>query len=403
MRRIVFVNRYFAPDHSATSQILTDLALHLAGQGRDVHVIAADETYDGERNLPAFELLGGVNVHRVKSGGFGRAGLARRAADAMALYWAMRRAALKLLRPDDILVSKTDPPLLSVPMANAAARCRAHHVSWLQDLYPEVAAALGVSAARGRPGDALAFLRNRAARNAAMNVVIGERMRDRLLACGVEPGRICVIPNWSDDEAIRPVDPDDNPLRRQWGLNAKFVVGYSGNLGRAHECDTLVAAARLLRAREDIVFLFIGGGHQIDRLRAEIGSAGLSGMFRFQPYQKREDLTFSLGVPDAHWISLRPELEGMIVPSKFFGIAAAGRPTISVTDAHGETASLVNRYACGLVVAPGDGAGLAAAIERLAAHPDERLRMGVNARAIVDGDFAKKASLRRWATLLDEL
>jgi colanic acid biosynthesis glycosyl transferase WcaI len=403
MRRIVFVNRYFAPDHSATSQILTDLALHLAGQGRDTHVIAADETYDGQRHLASFEIICGVKVHRVKSGGFGRAGLARRAGDALALYWAMRRAALHLLRPGDVLVSKTDPPLLSIPLANAAARRGARHVSWLQDLYPEVAAALGVSVARGRSGAALAFLRNRAARGAAMNVVIGELMRDRLLACGVEPARITVIPNWTDDDAIQPVAAQDNPIRQEWGLGAKFVVGYSGNLGRAHECDTLVEAANLLRARTDIVFLFIGGGHQIDRLRAQVDASGLSGMFCFRPYQRREDLKYSLGVADAHWLSLRPELEGMIVPSKFFGIAAAGRPTLSVTDPKGEIAGLVRRFACGIVVAPGDGVGLAAAIERLADDPEERTRMGACARAVVDGEFARRASLDRWSSLLDAL
>ncbi|MDB5593050.1 MAG: bme8 [Hyphomicrobiales bacterium] len=403
MTRIIFVNRYFAPDHSATSQILTDLATDLSARGRDVHVITGDETYGGDARLSSFECIAGVHVHRVSSGGLGRTSLTRRAADYLVLYAAMYGAAKKLLRPGDILVAKTDPPLLSIPMSRAAKQQRARLVNWLQDLYPEVAGALNVPMAKGGLGRALARLRDRSLQAADTNVVIGERMGERLLARGIPPSRVTMIPNWANDAEIEPMVPHDNILRAAWGLTDKFVLGYSGNLGRAHECETLLAAAGLLHGRPDIAFLFIGGGHHVEQLRAQAAMRGLSDRFHFRPYQDRRQLKLSLGVADAHWLSLRPELEGLIVPSKFYGIAAAGRPLISVTSPSGEIARLVTRFACGFVAAPGDAAQLAKHILNLADDPVERMAMGARARQMLLSHYTKRHALAQWSALFETL
>ena len=156
-----------------------------------------------------------------------------------------------------------------------------------------------------------------------------------------------------------------NPLRTRWHLQNKFVVGYSGNLGRAHEFDTILAASEHFRNDPNIIFLFIGGGHRSGELVRRVKEQDLSHKFRFLPYQRDEDLKYSLSVPDVHWISLRPELEGLIVPSKFYGIAAAGRPIIAVTAKNGEIASLVREYDCGVVVEPGNSDELASVITDL--------------------------------------
>ena len=177
-------------------------------------------------------------------------------------------------------------------------------------------------------------------------------MAEKLRQLGVASERIKVIPNWCNDETIVPVDAAGNPLRTQWQLQENFVVGYSGNLGRAHEFDTILAASEHFRNDPNIIFLFIGGGHRSDELVRRVKAQDLSHKFRFLPYQRDEDLKYSLSVPDVHWISLRPELEGLIVPSKVYGIAAAGRPIIAVTARNGEIASLVRKYDCGVVVEP---------------------------------------------------
>ena len=146
-------------------------------------------------------------------------------------------------------------------------------------------------------------------------------MARKVEALGTPAERIHVIPNWSNDKDIRPIAPIDNPLRQAWGLEGKFVLGYSGNLGRAHEFDTVLAAAERLRSDTRFVFLMIGGGKRFDELAKIVKQRGLDSSFRFIPYQERKMLAYSLGVPDAHWLSLNPKLEGLIVPSKFYGIA----------------------------------------------------------------------------------
>lgn len=397
-RRVVLVNRYFAPDHSATSQMLSDLAFHLADSGWDVCVVACNESYGGGKALPADETIAGVRVRRVRSGGFGRANLLARAADYLILYFALARAAMRLLRPEDRLVVMTDPPLLSIPLGFVARWRKANLVNWLQDLYPEVAIALGVPLVRGPFGRALGFLRDRSLRAARVNVAIGELMRARLPA----HNSIC-IPNWSDDEAIQPNSSRQNPLREEWGLGRRFVVGYSGNLGRAHECETVLQAAALLRGRADIAFLFVGGGHHVEALRRRALEMGLGERFVFQPYQRRERLGVSLNAPDVHWLSLRPELEGLIVPSKFYGIAAAGRPVIAIGAREGEIAQLVEGDECGAALASGDAQGLAAIIIALADDRSVGERMGVRARALIDERFARYIALQRWAEMLDGL
>jgi glycosyltransferase involved in cell wall biosynthesis len=160
-----------------------------------------------------------------------------------------------------------------------------------------------------------------------MNVVLGERMAARIRARGVDASKVRVISNWVDGEAITPLPAEINPTRVEWNLIGKFVVMYSGNMGRGHEFETILGAAAKLQADARFVFLFVGGGNQRGPLGIEVERLGITNI-RFKPYQRREHLGLSLTVGDVHLISLRQELEGLIVPSKFYGILAAGRPVL---------------------------------------------------------------------------
>jgi glycosyltransferase involved in cell wall biosynthesis len=404
MPRLIFVNRYFFPDHSATSQILSDLAFHLAAAGRDVHVITSRQIYDDpQASLPEHDVIDGVTLHRVASTRFGRAALAGRAVDYLSFYRSIRRRLAALARPGDIVIAKTDPPLASVVAMGATARAGARLINWLQDIYPETAAELGVPLLRGPVAAGLAALRDRSLHKAVATVVPGELMAGTIARRGVAPKHIHVIANWCDDEAITPCPPAENPLRQSWGLADKFVLGYSGNLGRAHEFDTVLAAAEKLRDEPRLVFLMIGGGKRFDELQTIVRSRGLGGAFRFMPYQARNALRHSLGVPDVHWLSLDPKLEGLIVPSKFYGIAAAGRPIVMVGDPNGELGRLVRANGCGFAVTPGDAAALIAALQQLMYQPDTLADMGRRARAMLDATFSRRQSLQAWAGLIDRL
>ncbi len=404
MKRVIFLNRFFFPDHSATSQLLSDLAFHLARRGHAVHVVTSRQRYDAPgARLPAAESIGGVAVHRVSTTRFGRSALVGRGLDYLSFYAAVWRRVLTLAQEGDVLVAKTDPPMLCIPAMRAARRRSLHLVNWMQDIYPELAARLGVPLLRGPVGRGLARLRDASLRVAAANVVVGERMAETVRAHGVAAAKVHVIPNWCDDEAIGPIPHADNPLRREWGLEGRFVIGYSGNLGRGHEFETILAAAQRLRDDARMLFLCIGGGHKFDELVSRVDALGLGGSFRFVPYQDREQLRYSLGAADAHWISLKPELEGLMVPSKFYGIAAAGRPMIAITAKDGEIASLVRQHRCGYVVEPGDAAALTDALASLAADRDACAAMGRRARTMLDSQFTRRHAFDRWHGLLEEI
>ena len=207
-----------------------------------------------------------------------------------------------------------------------------------------------------------------------------------------------VVANWADGTAIRPTVSGVGSLRRDGDLAGKFVVGYSGNLGRAHDCETLLAAARLLEKSPDVAFQFVGGGYHFANLRA----AGLANL-RVKGYVPEEQLGESLAVCDVHLVTLLPAFEGLIVPSKFYSIAAAGRPVIFIGDAEGEIARAIAAQDCGLSVAAGDGAALARAIEDLRASPDRLQAMGARARSAFEREWDRPIALARWREIIAEL
>jgi glycosyltransferase involved in cell wall biosynthesis len=404
MPRLIFVNRYFFPDHSATSQILSDLAFHLAEVGHDIHVVTSTQIYDDPKaSLPDRETINGVNVHRVASTKFGRRALAGRTIDYLSFYRSVRACLLRVAGPGDIIVAKTDPPLTSILAMSAARRTGAHLVNWLQDIYPETAAELGVPLMRGPITKILGALRDRSLRSAVGTVVAGELMGRKVQSLGTAPDRIHFIPNWCNDEEIVPIASPSNSLRQQWDLAGKFVFGYSGNLGRAHEFETVLAAAERLQNDRRFVFLMIGGGKRFDDLARITKERRLGSLFRFMPYQDRTLLPYSLGVPDAHWLSLSPKLEGLIVPSKFYGIAAAGKPIVVIADPAGELGQLVQQYSCGFVIMPGDVDALVGALQTMAREPDAVAAMGMRARQMLESQFTRRQGLQRWRDLLDRL
>lgn len=399
MPKIIFVNRFFHPDLSATSQMLTDLAFYLATREMECHVITSAQAYDDPtRVFPPFEAVRGVQVWRIATSRFGRARLFGRLLDYATFYMGAAWELFRVACPGDIIVAKTDPPMISV-VAAAVARWRgAVLINWIQDLFPEVAEALGVMASRTSRA-VLRRLRNNSLNAARCNVAIGTGMAERLLQEGISKDRVRVIHNWSDGEEIRPIDRSGNTLLAQWGLEGKFVVGYSGNMGRAHEFTTLLEAAELLSANPDIVFLLIGDGAQRASIVRFAEQRGLKNIV-LKPYQPRELLRLSLGVPQVHVVSLLPSLEGLIVPSKFYGIAAAGRPTIYIGDPDGEIPCILRESDCGPAISIGDSRRLADVILDMMRNPALVRRLGMQARAVFDRQFDKNHALLAWEQLL---
>lgn len=402
LNKVIFVNRYYAPDLSATSQMLTDLSAALVRKGYEVAVVTSRQTYeDAKADLANRDVVAGVHVYRVDGFRFGRASLLGRALDYLSFYVLSFIKLLSITCRGDVIVAKTDPPLISV-VAYVAAKLRgAKLVNWLQDVFPEVAVALGVISSKLISGP-VTRLRNLSLRGAEANVVLSERMMAHVMAQGVDIGSIVTIPNWADGSRILPVPASENSLRREWGLENKFVVGYSGNMGRAHEFDTLIRGIKRLRSLDNICFLFIGGGAGKALIERQVEEARLDSCL-FKPYQPRDSLSKSLSVPDIHIVSLQPSLEGMIFPSKIYGIMAAARPVIFIGDSNGDVAKLVGSINCGLSIAVGDDSGLAEAIVKMYGERPIAYTLGVNGRKVFEEQYDIDCSVGSWDRLLSDL
>ncbi len=400
--RLFFFNRFVHPDHSATSQLLSDLAFHLAGQGRNVTLVGCPQRYDDAAAVsPPREVIDGVEVLRVGGTRFGRNSLPGRALDYLSYLLGAMRLLLVQVKPGDTVVLMTDPPLLGAVLGPLANWRGARSVHWLQDLFPEVAEVLLGGIWRRPIGPMLRWWRNRGLRRAHRVVAISTGMAARLQAAGVAAANIQVIPNWTDDRLIQPLAASDNPLRRAWSLESQFVVGYSGNLGRAHDWRTMLQAALSLRERADIRFLLIGGGAGMQAFVSEAERLGLT-QVEIRPYLPRESLAQSLALPDLHWLSLDAELEGTILPSKLYGILAAGRPLLFIGKTDGEVARQLQSAGCGVAIACGDVQSTVQAIQDLAADAALRSLMGRKARAWLDANGTKQASLDGWDRLLGD-
>jgi colanic acid biosynthesis glycosyl transferase WcaI len=399
---LVFVNRYFYPDQSATSQMLTDLVRGLVTAGFAVQVVCSRQLYDDPHvRLPGREEVFGAQVRRIATTHFGRDRLLGRAIDYATFYLNCARVLLGLLKRGDVLIVKTDPPLMSLMSVPIAALKRARLINWLQDVFPEVASRLGANPLPQWLDAALRRSRNASLRAAKMNVVIGDRMREYFTGNGIPACRLCVIENWADADAIQPKPRSDSRLRTHLGFSDRFVVCYSGNLGRAHEYETLLLAAEALKSERAFAFLIIGGGAKTAALKQSVTQRALES-FCFLPYQPRDTLEDSLAAADVHLVSLLPDLEGMIVPSKLYGILAAGRPTIFIGEEDGEIARVLSRAECGVTVAVGDSAGLAKVLRRLRADPDARAAMERRARQLVCEKYTPQQALKRWTSLLEQ-
>lgn len=405
MRPVFFLNRFAWPDDSATAQLLSDLARDQVLRGHRVTIIASRQLYrDPQAQLAPDEEQDGVRLIRLWSTGFGRDHLWGRAVDYLSFYLSTFCFLLFRLPRKSLLISLTDPPLITIITALPCRLKGVRQLHWSQDVFPEIVSA--VQKPRGLATLGLGLLRwarNRSLGRDMHLAAIGEDMRRHYMAQGVPSPRITVLPNWSSGRTVFPVAPKDNPLRREWGLEDAFVLGYSGNLGRVHDYETFLnAALRLIKSVPAIRFLFIGSGALQQRLKADLPPA-LREHTVFQPYQERALLSQSLSVPDLHWISLQPDCTPFVFPSKFYGVIAAGRPSLFIGDSDSEIAALIQGERIGGIVSQGDDTTFATFVEQFALDRSLLATMGHRARNIFEARYDQPLALDRWNALIRDL
>ncbi len=366
--KILLMNQFFWPDSAATSQLLTDVARDLTSQGHHVDVICGG-TYaaaDAD-NAPD------VNIHRVRSMRFSRGTLGR-ITSYLSFYVGAAWRALTMPRPD-VVLTLTTPPLLSL-IGALLHRIRAtRFYIWEMDVYPDVAVDLGYIQSGSVLHRLIGALADWSRRQANGIIALGDCMRERLIARSVDPEKITVVHNWADSSQIR-------VLARGPAVGPLHLV-YSGNLGLAHDVETVTAAMLMLRDDPRFDFTFIGGGARRKELADFVQEHDIRAV-TMRPYVPRSDLSETLGLGDIGLVTQRDDCCGSVVPSKVYGLMAAGRPILFIGPAAATPAHIVERHACGWRVACGNPDALADLLRHLATHPDEVTRAGINAREALE-------------------
>jgi len=396
VKKIIIINRFFYPDQSATSQILTDLLFNITPDlDSKIHVVSSRGTYENNAVLPKRENKNNISIHRVWTSNFGRGNLFGRALDYVTFYIFAFISLLFLVNKNDIVVAKTDPPVISF-VAYLVARIKgARLINWIQDLFPEVAGALGVLGQQSIIYKFLNSTKNISLRAADMNVVIGEVMAGRLIKLGITKDKISVVHNWNINTNTKYVPKLQNELVKKWGLIDKFVIGYSGNFGRAHEYHSIKQLIVHYASHEDVVFLFIGGGKYYTDLKNFVEQRDYKNIV-FKPYQSIENLNQSLSVADVHLISLNPELEGLIVPSKFYGLASIGAPIIFIGNISGQISRTLVDSNSGFAVSNDDIKGLIELVGDLISGKQKTSEVSTNLKKLYNENYTPEVAYQKW-------
>lgn len=394
--KVWVINQWLPPDLAPTAVLCGELIAVLRDAGHPVVLVSRVRGAPDDAARDDHSGMHRIVIDHLREG---PTGILAKLASWPRFAWRAWRALMDGLKPEDIVVVCSDPPLF-YPLAIMAARRRgARVVHWSQDVYPDVVQRYWPSAAVRWLLAPLRAWRNRTLKQADCVVAISDGMAGLMRDAGA---RAEVIPNWARDERIGPRPLRDSALRRAHFRHEDFVVAYSGNLGRVHEFETLLTAADALRHQPHIKFLVVGSGPRKAEVQATVARLGLTS-FLFLPLQPEAQLADTLAAGDTHFVSLRPEFEGLVLPSKFYSVAAVARGVIFCGDARGEMARLVAEHRCGISVAVGEGVALAKVISNLAADPDRCQAFGRNARTMIDQHYSRAAALSKWRCLIESL
>jgi glycosyltransferase involved in cell wall biosynthesis len=404
--RILLLNQFYPPDTAATGQLLADLANELVLRGHEPHVLCSMRSYDTMiRKYPQHHTHNQITIHRVRATGFGRSNLLGRCCDYLSFYVLAMQKAIFLPRMD-VCLSLTTPPYIGLVGSVLQSLRKTKLILWTMDLYPEVPVAYGVI----RQGSLVHRLLTNKARHlykhASCIISLGEVMTDRLCEAGADRNKIITVHNWVPEEAVTPLPRERSSFRHKWLISKEnFALMYSGNMGIGHELKTIVLGYERFRvtfANEASAtrLIFVGKGKMRQPLEDYVNSLHLHHVAFYDPVPLKQ-LGECLSAGDIHFVTQKPGTEGIIVPSKIYGIMAAGRPTIFIGPERCESAYIIRDGGIGIIIKPGDIDGLATTIKAFIDDPLMRDNMGRRAREYYETHFGRSKSVNQIAELIE--
>lgn len=385
---VLLLNQFFWPDGAPTGLLLEDVAKELTRLGCRVTVICSHGSYHEQRHDQAPP----VRILKAPGLPYSRTRLGRLFSWVTFLVWASLRTLF--VGRVDVVLTMTSPPGLSVIGAALKWFRKSRFWIWEMDVYPDVATALGAIKSNSWPARVIGRLMHASRRQADGIIAIGSCMRDRLLdhdfgSAGLNPSRVVVAENWSDSRLIRATSlPVGGPLR----------VLYSGNLGLAHETDTIGQVILRLRNSKKVHFTFAGGGSRQREIKALCELHRIENV-SFEPYVEREKLSDRLAQCHVGLVTLRPGCEGTLVPSKTYSLLAAGRPILYIGP-EGSTLARIAGDGCGWHREAGDVEGVLSLLEQLIADPELLEFASAQARGVFSSTYDKPHGVGRVVSFL---
>jgi colanic acid biosynthesis glycosyl transferase WcaI len=393
---ILLLNEYFPPDTSATAKCAAQVVDALTAN-HQVTVLAGRPSYDPTETHPPYflrrEVRGNLAVERVGSTAYPRFQMRRRVSNYLTyLALAIPRA---LAIPSDIVLSMTDPPIEGLAGAMVARLSGRPFVYNIRDMYPDMA----VGGSIVQPGSFTArweTMHRWALRQAARVIVLGDDMRDRIIAKGIDPARVVVS---RDGIAIpETLASPDNPVAREIRGDFRFVLVHAGNLGFYGAWQTLIKAVGMLEGL-GVGLVFIGEGAMKPQI--QVMAQGCNAI-RFLPFRPASEIPLVLSSGDMHVVTVKRGLEGVVVPSKLYPTLAAGRPVLGIAPDECDVVRTIRATGCGVAANPDDPESVAAAIQGVLQNPEQLRTMSRQAREI-SFSYDKVKQLKIFSETLEDL
>jgi len=381
--QVLLINQFFWPDTAATGQLLADITREIDPKVHAVTVSCGASLYGAEDTAspPLVKIVqcGGVAFSR---GRIGRV-------VSYASFFAS--AAIRGVRGPKpaLVVTLTTPPLISLLGTLLKSLRGSRHFIWEMDVYPDIAVSLNVLKPRSVVTRLIGTVADFSRKRADGIIALGDEMKARLVARGIPEHKIFVAENWADGREIVPGPFEEGPL----------VVHYSGTFGLAHEQHTIAEVMRQLRDDHRFRFVFVGGGARRVRLEEFCRAEGI-GNAEFRPSASRSELSRSLAEGHVGLVTQIADTAGAIVPSKTYGIMAAGRPILYVGPESATPARVLERHGCGWRIEPGDVAGMVRLLKRLEQDRGLVREAGAQARRAFEKYYDRPIGVARILSIL---
>lgn len=406
MSGIVFVSELYFPESTSTGFFVTGIAEGLAATGGlKVSVLCSQPSYSQKGLVaPRSEVRNEVSIQRVSCPAGNKNRLLSRIWLSCVLTVRFGFSTIFNIQRGDMVIVLTNPPSLPLITGLVCRIKRAAPVLLVHDVYPDVLIPTGLTRERSFLYRAFDFVQRRTLKSYRHIIVLGRDMRIRMEAkLPVRSSeKISIIPNWGDEVKVRPDLRKGNHLRSGLDLQNKFVIQFSGNLGRTHGLEDLVALARYFRSDSRVHFVVFGWGAGRAWLEKMIIEDSLENVTLLEPCPD-DELGVYLTSCDLFLMLFKSGMKGISVPSRLYNVMAAGSPLLAVCDEDSELGLVVQEESIGWVVEPGDTLRMAGVVEEAISSPDLLLEMGRRARMAMESKYTRSIVIQQYVELVQSV